>query len=86
MDDPSDYYEEAREKAMVDAKAKAKQLAKLGGVTLGKPTYISEGAQIPPDIYPRAVYEAVAAAPSTPISPGEMEISLTVQIVYAIPD
>jgi len=85
VDDPSAYYEEAREKAMVDAKAKAEQLANLAGVTLGKPTYVSEGVQIPPPIYPRAVYEeAPVPAPVTPISPGEMEISLTVQVVYAI--
>jgi len=85
VDDPSDYYEEARQKAMADAKAKAEQLAELAGVTLGKPTYISEGISYP--IYPRgaiAMEEALAPAPATPISPGEMEISLNVQVVYAI--
>jgi len=85
VDDPSDFYEEARGKAMADAGVKAKQLAKLAGVTLGKPTYISEGIQIPPPIYPRAVYEEVPV-PAPAISPGEMEISLTVQVVYAILD
>ena len=43
VDDPSAYYDEAREEAMADAKTKAKQLANLASVTLGKPTYISEG-------------------------------------------
>ena len=84
VDDPSPYYEEARPKAMADAKAKAEQLAELAGVTLGKPTYISEGISYP--VYPRGVVvveEAMAPA-STPISPGETEISLTVQVVYAI--
>lgn len=90
IDDPSGYYEEARQEAMADAEAKAKHLATLAGVTLGKPTYISEGAQVPPIVYPRVVYEAApvpapAAAPP-PISPGEMEISLTVQVAYAILD
>jgi len=85
VDDPSDYYEEAREKAMADAKAKAEQLAKLADVTLGKPTYVSEGIQVPPPIYPRVAYEE-APVPATPIIPGEMEISLTVQVVYAILD
>ena len=85
VDDPSDYYEEAREKAMAEAKAKAKQLAELAGVTLGKPTYISEGIQVPrPISQPGVVYEERAMAAETPISPGEMEISLTVQVVYAI--
>ena len=87
VDDPSAYHEEAREKAMADAKAKAEQLAKLAGIKLGKPTYISEGIQAIPTTYPRAVMEEVAAAaPATPISPGEMEISLTVQVAYAILD
>jgi uncharacterized protein YggE len=80
VDDPTPYYEEAREKAMADAKAKGKQLAELAGVKLGKPTYISEGTISP--VYPRAVpYEA--AAP-TPISPGELELTLTVQVAYDI--
>ncbi len=85
VDDPSDYYEEAREKAMAEAKAKAKQLAGLAGVTLGKPIYITEGTQGPP-IYQRGVFmeEAMGAPAATPISPGELEISLTVQVVYAI--
>jgi uncharacterized protein YggE len=83
VDDQLACYEEARDKAMADAKAKAEQLAELAGVTLGKPTYISEGTQIPPPIYFRGA-DVEMTAPSTPISPGEMEISLTVQVVYAI--
>ena len=85
VDDPSEYYEEVREKAMKDARAKAEDLADLGGVKLGKPTYISEGVSYP---IPRPVYERVpVAAPApaeTPISPGEMKISLNVQVAYAI--
>ncbi len=88
VDDPTDYYEEAREKAMADAKAKAKQLADLARVELGKPIYISEsGGYI---LVPREYYleggavPAPAAAPTTPISPGETEIRLTVQAVYNI--
>ena len=73
---------------MADAKAKAEQLADLAGVSLGKPTYISESLSAPPIIYPRAMHEeaAPAIAPPTPISPGEMKISLTVQVVYAMLD
>lgn len=87
VDAPTDYYEEAREKAMEDAEAKAQQLADLAGVDLGKPTYVNEsGAFIPvPREYYMAVPEAVPApAPSPPISPGETEIRLTVQVVYSI--
>jgi len=86
VDEPSTYHEEAREKALADAEAKAEQLAKLAGVTLGKPTYISESIYTPSPIYPRAAYETAAApaAAPTPISLGEMDISLNVQVAYAI--
>ncbi|MDP3878947.1 MAG: SIMPL domain-containing protein [Dehalococcoidales bacterium] len=84
VDDPSAYYDEAREKAMAEAKAKAEQLAGLAGVTLGKATFISENIQSPP-IYFRGdvMLEAAPAAP-TPISPGETEVRLSVQVAYAI--
>ncbi len=86
VDDPSAYYEEARQEAMADANAKAEQLAELAGVTLGKPTYISEGIQIPtPRYVPGVEYmEAAVVGAATSISPGETDISLTVQVVYAI--
>ncbi|MFC1990360.1 SIMPL domain-containing protein [Chloroflexota bacterium] len=86
VDDPSAYHGEAREKAMAEAKAKAKQLAGLAGVTLGKPTYISESTYTPGPIYRQDMIEKAAGAPAveTPISPGEVEITLTIQVAYAI--
>ena len=87
VDDPSDYYDEAREDAMADAKAKAEQLAELSGVKLGKPTYISESTY-QPVIYRTDYYQEAgtvsAPAVETSISPGEMEITLTVQVAYSI--
>lgn len=85
VDDPSIYYDEAREEAMAEARDKAEQLAELAGVTLGNATYISEGSQAPPITrsgYAMDVAEEMEV--ETPVSPGEMEISLTVQVVYAI--
>ena len=84
VDDPSAYYEEARAKAMADAKAKAGQLAELADAKLGKATYISESSQAPPPIYRQDIYEEAIPTATTPISPGEMEISLTVQVAYAL--
>lgn len=87
VDDPSDYYEEARKEAMVEAKAKAEQLAELAGVTLGKPTFISEGVQVPPIQRSAVMVEEAVPAPmeiGTTINPGELEITLTVQVVYDI--
>jgi uncharacterized protein YggE len=89
VEDPSRYYDEAREKATADAKAKAEKLAKQTGVRLGEPTYISESAYTP-TIYGGAMYglaEAAIPAPvaiETPVSPGEVKITLTVQIAYEI--
>ena len=85
VDDPTRYHDEARDKAMADARGKAEQLASLAGVKLGKPTYISESSYSPP-VYREIPVEPVAPAPATPISPGEMEITLNVQVVYSIVD
>jgi uncharacterized protein YggE len=83
VDDPTEYYEEAREEAVLDAMAKAGQLATVAGVTLGGPTYISEtGSPVPPQYYVRDFAES-AGAP-TPIIPGELEISISVQMGFAI--
>lgn len=92
VDDPSAYYDEAREKAMADAKDKAEQIASLAGMKLGDPTYISEGIVTP--VSRGAVYglsapmpvpaPAPAPAPAPSISPGEIEISVNMQIAYSI--
>jgi uncharacterized protein YggE len=86
VDDPTEYYEEVRELAMEDAESKAEQLADLSGVSLGKPTYINEGSIYSPvtrDVY-YAEDEVLAPGATTPISPGETDIRLTVQVVYSI--
>lgn len=84
VDSPGTFLAEAREKAMNDAKTKARQLADLGGVTLGKPTYIAESGQLPLPVPIRFAEAKGDIAAATPISPGEMEITLSVQVVYEI--
>ena len=85
IDDPTIYRQEARDKPMADAKNKAEQLAALAGLRLGKPTYISESTYTPVPIYRGgAMMEGAAPTPTTPITPGEMEVTLNVQVVYAI--
>jgi uncharacterized protein YggE len=86
IDDPVDYYEEARKEAMADAKDKAEQLAKLGNVGLGAVTYISESSYYAPVVRSSVggiSYEE-SASYSTSISPGELDISITLQVAYAI--
>ena len=86
LDDPSEYQKEARQQAVVDAEAKAKQLAEAAGVKLGRPLYITESSYIPGPVYRQDVMEKAEGAPAveTPISPGEMEITVNVQISYEI--
>ena len=87
VDDPEPYYEQARDKALKDAKNKAAQLADLAGVKLGKPTYISEGSVYVPRVSADYFLEkAGAPVPSAPppISPGELKITINVQVAYEI--
>jgi uncharacterized protein YggE len=87
VDDPSSYYAEARAEAVADATAKAKQLADLSGVQLGKPFYISEGGGYTSNPIYRD-YEMMSfeggSIPTTSISPGETQITLTVQMAFNI--
>jgi len=87
VEDPTGYYDEAREKATADAKDKAEKLADQNGVKLGKPTFISESTYSPSS-YKGMAYGGSAAVPPptivTSISPGEIDITLTVQISYSI--
>ncbi len=85
VDEPEAYYEDARREAMEDAEAKAKQLADLGDVKLGKPNFINEyGGYVPPPVIFRDFNEGVSTTAETAISPGEIEIRLTVEVHYNI--
>jgi uncharacterized protein YggE len=87
VEDPNIYYAQAREKAITYAKAKAEQMATLTGVKLGKVTYISENTYMPSGNYISNRLEAAAPAiDTTSISPGQLEITTTVQIAYSIED
>lgn len=84
--DPTAVMKQAREQAMTEARAKAEQLASLGGVALGAPISIEDGgANVPPVVMEAtrgAVDSSMAGAP--PINPGQQEIRVEVNVVYAI--
>lgn len=88
VDAPAPLRIQARENAIKDAVAKAEQMARLTGVKLGKPIYVTEGGgYVPQPMVLRAEAFAGAAPASTPhtsIEAGEMEMTVNVQIVYAI--
>lgn len=87
LDDPSQVESEARGKAVTNANAKAQELAELNNLQLGNVLSVSEvvGAV---GYYPGSFRE-VAAAPGLggggagPISPGELTLTMQLQIVYA---
>lgn len=79
----------AREKAFADAKAKAQQLASIGGVTLGKPVMISDNAVVsyqPIPYYNMKTAGAVAdsAVSNAPLSPGQSDVTMNVNVVFEI--
>lgn len=79
IDDPGKAHEEARVKAMEDARRKAEILARESGVKLGRPISISE--LVSP--IPRGGYEWKEGV-VTPIQPGTLEVKVTVSVVYSI--
>ena len=85
-EDRSEYEKELVEEAVKDATEKAQRLADLAGVRLGEPVSISYGGGSP---YPAAddfagLAMAESAAFDTPVSPGEVEASVRVSILFSI--
>jgi uncharacterized protein len=74
--------DDAREKAVADARRKAEIYAKAAGVTLGAPLGISEGSAPQPMLRGK-VMAGMAAAP-TPIAQGEETLSVSVSVTWAI--
>jgi uncharacterized protein len=75
------HLDEAREKAIADARRKAEIYAKAAGVTLGEPISISEeGAPVP-------MFRGKMAAPmaaGAPVAQGEETLSVTVHVSWAL--
>ena len=88
VDDPTPYYKIAREKAVQYAMDKAKQISQVSGTKLGRVLYISEGTNYTPVVRENYMLKSAAmdaAPPSpTPISAGELEFQVTVDMVYEI--
>ncbi len=80
VENPKPYNDQARALAIKDAMDKAQQMATGAGVSLGKLLNISEsGGSVPvPMVYKEA------SGSGTSISAGQLDISVSVQVVYAI--
>lgn len=70
--------DEALQKAVEDAEAKANTLAKALGVQIVGPTQVSIGMLE----FPRAYVTKVPTAEITPIVPGELKFTVSVQVTY----
>lgn len=86
VEDPTMAEAEARAAAVADAESKAKQLAVAAGVNIVSVLTITEsGGQQPQPIYlarSEAAFDGAGA--STPVLPGEVELSISVFMQYEI--
>ena len=74
--------DEAREKAIADARRKAEIYARAAGVTLGEPLGIAEEGSAPQPMFRGKVAAPMAIAP--PVSAGEETLSVSVSVSWAI--
>lgn len=88
IDNPDSALSQAREKAFADARMKAEHYARLARVKLGRVVHISEDGGMPPRPIPFAEMSAMKmsseADVSTPVQIGEQEVSVTVNVAFAI--
>jgi uncharacterized protein len=75
--------DDARDKAVADARRKAEIYAKAAGVTLGLPLSISEGGAPAPVFRAKMAMPMATAAP-VPIAQGEEALSVSVSVTWAI--
>ena len=85
VDEPEKLLDEARKRAMADAKRKAEQLAGEAGVVLGSPVSIQEegaGAFESPMRFEAEMSGMMGAPRSVPVAAGEQVMNVTVQVIY----
>ena len=81
--EPDPLLDEARRKAVADARRKAELLATAAGAKLGRVLQIEEqGGGRPPGPWPMAMARAEAAP--VPVAPGQLELAVTVGVTWAL--
>ena len=83
LDDPEPIRQQARTKAIEDARERAESMATAAGIELGKVVNISELSAPGPIIY-RAELEDAAYKSGVPVQPGELGLTVQVELVFAI--
>ena len=84
VDEPERFFDQAREEAVADARARAAHLAALAGVELGDPLVITESTGGAPAPFAPAAFAEPDLARATPLAPGEEEVTIAVSVTYAI--
>ena len=82
VSDTSKLEADAREKAIADAKARAESLAKLSEVSLGEVLQVSEVVSGTGPLYGKVALDGLGGG--TPIEPGELQVSMSLQVTYAV--
>ena len=81
--DPDALYRQALAAAVADAREKADALAHAAGVSLGRITAVVEAGSAPAPV-PLAAARAADESASTPIEPGQAEITAGVSVTFSI--
>ena len=76
--------DDARPKAIADARRKAEIYAKAAGVSIGAPLSISEGSVVVPFARQREFSAGAPLAAATPIAAGNETLTVTVSVSYEI--
>ena len=88
IDEPEELKNEAREKAILNARKKARSIARAGGFRLGKPVSINEsgGFSISPRFFSveSSVTDSIGISPAPSIEPGSEDIVANITITYEI--
>ena len=83
VEDKSEYLSQARTAAVENGTQQAQELAKAGGVELGAVQTISTYENVPLPVERGFAY-AAAPVESVPVSPGTLQLTVTVNMVYFI--
>jgi uncharacterized protein YggE len=85
VDDPDPVLDQARKDAMKKARARADLYAQAAGLKVARIVSISENSYAPPPYpIPMMAREAFAATDATPVAPGEVNLSITVNVTYEL--
>lgn len=83
IDKPEEATDEARKKAVADARRKAELLAEAAGARIGRPLKIEEATGTPP---PMPMQRMAMMAESVPVAQGEQEVTAELSVTYELLD